>query len=238
MQAFQAELSLRQGQLIAAVQWADQLDPPPMTPMTHLYAPHMTLVKVWLAEDTPASRQKAAALLAQLKEFFESTHNTVFLIESLALLAILHRQNGDESTALNTLEQALGLAVPGNFIRLFVDLGPPMGNLLCKLTLKETELAAYKRQILATMSPLTNQQDYSLKDGCGSQPLIKPLTDREMDVMLLLGERQTDREIAETLVISVSTVRSHTKSIYGKLGVNNRRQAAVRAQELGLMVSA
>lgn len=238
LQAFQAELSLRQGQLSTAIQWADRLDqPPPLSPMTQLYAPHMTLVKVWLAENTFASREKAAGLLAQLREFFESIHNTVFLIETLALLAMFYQLDGDEAAALNSLEQALVLALPGNFIRLFVDLGPIIGNLLYKLPVKAPELAEFKGHILAAMTSVSSQQSSSLKDGHGSQPLVKPLTDREMDVLVLLGQRQTDKEIAERLVISFYTVRTHARNIYSKLGVNNRRQAAILAQKLGLITT-
>jgi LuxR family maltose regulon positive regulatory protein len=205
--------------------------------MTQFYAPHMTLIKVWLAENTSASREKAARLLAQLEEFSKSTHNTVYQIETLALKAKHYQLDGDEKAALVTLEQALVLALPGKVIRLFVDLGPIMGNLLYKLPVKAPELAAYKGHILAAMAPLTNKQNSSLKDEDGSQPLNKPLTDREMDVLVLLSQRQTDKEIAERLVISFYTVRTHARNIYSKLGVNNRRQAAIRAQKLGLITS-
>ena len=238
LQAFQSDLALRQKQLHAASQWANQLDPlPPLSPMTQFYDPHMTLVKVWLAENTSASRENAAALLGQLKEFLESTHNTVFLIETLALQSILYQMDGDESAALNTLEQAFILALPGNFIRLFVDLGPVMGNLLYKLIVQEPELSAYKSKILSAMALFSSQASSSLQDENGSPPLVKPLTNREMEVLILLVQGQTDKEIAAGLTISHHTVRSHTKNIYAKLGVKNRRQAAIRAQELGLVSS-
>ncbi|UCC54542.1 MAG: hypothetical protein JSV68_11360, partial [Anaerolineaceae bacterium] len=221
----------------AAKQWADRLDPlPPLSPMTQLYAPHMTLVKVWLAENTASSRERASNLLAQLREFFESTHNTVFLIETLALQAMLYQLDGDVTSALDTLEQAVALAMPGKFLRLFVDLGPIMANLLYKLPANGPEMAAYKGDILLAITALTNQQRSALKEEHGSQPLSKPLTDREMDVLALLSQRQTDKEIAERLVISFHTVRTHARNIYSKLGVNNRRQAAMRAQKLGLIV--
>lgn len=236
LQAFQAELSLRQGQLSAASQWASRFyPPPPPSPMTHSYAPHMTLVKVWLSENTASSREKAANLLSQMKEFLEFTHNTVFLIEALALQAMLYRLNSDETAALDTLEQAIVLAMPGKFIRLFADLGPIMGNLLYKLPATGPEMAAYKGNILAAMAPLTSQRSSGHKEESASTPLSGPLTDREMDVLILLSQRHTDIEIAEKLVISFHTVRTHARNIYSKLGVNNRRQASIRAQKLGLI---
>ena len=236
MKALQADLALRQGHLSIASRWAERLEPvPPLSPITRIYAPHMTLVKVWLAENTPSSRRKAAGLLTQLREFLGSIHNRTFLIETMALQSILCQLEGDEQAALYTLEEALVLALPSGIIRLFVDLGPPMGNLLAKLPEKEPELAAYKEKILTAAGPLTGQQHSVLQDEEGSQSDIEPLTNRELDVLLLLSQRQTDREIANYLHISHHTVRSHTRNIYAKLGVNNRRQAASRAEELGLI---
>ena len=234
--AFQAELSLRQGHLSAASQWAERLGTsPPLSPMTHSYAPHMTLVKVWLAENTTSSREKAAHLLAQLTEFFEATHNAVFLIETLALQAMLYQLDGDEMLAVDTLTQAVALAMPGKFIRLFVDLGYIMGNLLYKLPTTGPEMTAYKVSILAAMAPLTSQRNSGVRGESGPMLLSRLLTDREMDVLFLLSQRQTDREIAERLVISLHTVHTHARNIYSKLGVNNRRQATTRAQKLGLL---
>ena len=195
----------------------------------------MTLVKVWLADATPTSREKAAGLLARLREFLESTHNTVFLIETWALQAILDYLEGNNAEALAALKKALILALPGTFIRLFVDLGPTMAILLYRLEIEDRELAAYRQQILNSLGSLAGPAPPSPGAENRSQQLVELLTDRELDVLILLEKRQTYKEIAEKLSISHHTVRSHTKNIYAKLGVNNRRQAAARAQELGLL---
>ena len=108
MKAFQAELDLRQGQFSTALQWATQFDAiPPLTPMHRLYDLHFTLVKIWLAENTRNGRKKAADLLAQIKTFLETTHNKIFLIDTLLLQATLHQADGKGANALTTLEQAL-----------------------------------------------------------------------------------------------------------------------------------
>ena len=134
VQSFQAELALREGQSAMAGQWAAQVDPiPPLTPMVELFSPHLTLVKVWMAQDTPASRGRAADLLNTTRAFVETTHNTRFLIEVLALQALLNDAQGEPQTALELLRKAVALAEPGGFIRLFVDLGPPMAQLLAQL---------------------------------------------------------------------------------------------------------
>lgn len=235
MEAFRAELALRQGHLSTAVQWAEQLEPQPLTPQTHFYAPPLTLFKVWLAENTPASRERAATLLAELQAFQESMHNTIALIETLALKAMYLRQMGQEDDALTALERALRLAMPGGIARLFVDLGPAMHDLVRKLPATDRELATYREHILAGVAATAAAAGSLPQDKAGDPAPIEPLTDREMDVLNLLGRRQTDREIAQELYISPHTVRSHTKNIYSKLAVNGRRQAVARALELGLI---
>lgn len=237
MEAFQAELALRQGRLSTAVKWADQLEPQPLTPQAHFYAPPLTLVKVWLAENAPTRRQQAANLLAELQAFLESIHNTIALIETLALQAMYLQLEGDGDGALSVLERALRLAMPGGIVRPFVDLGPAMHDLVRTLPATGRELAAYREHILAGVAAPANAA-VALRQGRSGDPSpIEPLTDREMDVLILLGRRQTDREIAQELHISPHTVRSHTKNIYSKLAVNGRRQAAARARELGLISS-
>ena len=237
MQAFQAELAVRQGQLTSASQWANRSIPLlPLMPMPFFYAPHKTLAKVLLAENTPANQEKTAASLVELKGFLEFTHNDVHLIETLALLALYHEMKGEHAAALKTIKQALTLGLPGRFIRVFADLGPDMEKLLSRLSMKEQEFANYRAEILAAFAQETSQQaSIQPEDNDVSQPSVESLTDREMDVLVLLSQRLTDKEIAGNLIIAHGTVRSHTKNIYTKLGVNNRRQAAVRARELGLI---
>jgi len=235
MKAFQAELALQQGQLSTALQWAAQFEsPPPLSPMYRLYVPHFTLVNIWLVDNTPDGRKKAANLLAEIKTFLESTHNIIFLIDTLALQAVLYEMDGDEAEAMAALEQALTLALPGRIIRPFINLGHAIVQLLDKLPAPEPELAAFKTRILAALTPSTNQPG-SLQESNDPQPLREPLTNRELDVLTLLTQRLTDREIAQKLLISPHTVHSHIKNIYTKLNVNNRRQAAIRAKELALV---
>jgi len=248
-QALQAELALMQGKIAAASQWAAQLDPvPPLSPVYGFFSPHLTLVKIWLAQDTPASRGQAADLLGQLQAFFESTHNNRFLIETLALQALLQDRQGERETALELLKQAVALAEPGGFIRLFVDLGLPMARLLVALHRRDVApeyiahiLAAFgtKDDVDAKSSSLVAS---SLAHGPSSSPvlskaegLIEPLTPRELEVLALLDRHLTNQEISEELVVSPSTVKTHTLNIYRKLEVHGRKQAVARAKELGML---
>ncbi len=132
--SLQAEIALRQGQISTASQWAAHLEPiPAFRPVYGVFWPHLTLVKTWLAQSTPTSRQQAADLLDAAREFVETTHNTRFLIEVLALQALLKEVLSERQPALELLKQAVALAEPGGFIRLFVDLGPPIARMLAEL---------------------------------------------------------------------------------------------------------
>ncbi|MFN2225083.1 MAG: LuxR C-terminal-related transcriptional regulator, partial [Anaerolineae bacterium] len=237
--ACQAELALRQGQAAAAGPWAARQDPaPPLSPTYQFFSPHLTLIKVWLAQDTPGSRARALDLLDRARAFFESTHNSRFLIETLALQALLCDRGGDRPAALEALERSLALAEPGGFIRLFVDLGPPMARLLEELHRRGVHpdyisaiLAAFPQETPDDERRTTNRWSSELSSVVlrPSSALFEPLTPRESEVLALLGQRLTNKEIAAELVISAETVKSHTLSIYRKLDVRGRRQAVARA---------
>jgi len=228
--ALQADLALKQGNLPAASQWAAKLDPvPPLMPMFGFIAPHLTLVRVWLAQNTLTSLAEAGTLLSQLREYLEGTHNTLFLIETLAMQALLEQTLGDTPAALAALERALRLAQPGGFIRVFVDMGPQMARLLAQLN-ADDGLRGYVEQIRSAFPGLHQTQE-ALSQG----ELLDPLTDRELQILELLQERLSNKEIAARLVISPGTVKGHTIKVYQKLDVNGRRQAVEKAATLGIL---
>lgn len=236
-QAFQAELAARQGDLGAARHWATTIGPfLPLGLMPYFYAPQLTLPKILLAQDTPASRKQAGEALSRLHDFVTATHNTRFTIEVLALQALLHETQGDERTALALLEQAVALAEPGGFIRLFVDLGPRQASLLTRL--RQMGVApSYTCQILQAFgestptAPLRNAAA-SARDRMEG---VEPLTPRECEVLALLAQQLTNKEIAQALVISPLTAKRHVSTIFNKLQVNRRRDAVAKAVRLGLL---
>jgi len=241
--AFEAEIALRQGRLAAAAQWADQSESiPPMFPLVRFYQPHFTLVKIWMAQDTPAKRKQAAEALVQLKDYNEATSNTIVLLKTLALVALLRAVEGDEDAALALLEEALKLAQPGGVIRLFVDLGPQMAHLLQSLQERgqgSDQLNKYLGRLLAAFPELGTGHVLFSDDGAkqSAQSLVDPLTAREMEVLTLLTQRLSNKEIARKLVVSPDTVKTHTLSIYAKLDVHGRRQAVDKARAMGLLPS-
>lgn len=156
-------------------------------------------------------------------------------METLAFQALLDDTEDRRGNAIAALGKAVELAQPGGFIRLFVDLGPQMARLLARLPLEDVETQRYVARILAAFAPLEPKTTDALGSATAAQPLPEPLTDRELDVLNLLVQRQTNREIAQQLVISPHTVNDHLKNIYAKLSVHDRRQAAKRAQELDVI---
>ena len=233
--ALEAELAVLQGRVTTASHWISQFEPAaPSSPLFGFFAPHLTLVKAWLAQDTPASRRQAAQMVSQVRAFCESTHTTRFLIEALALQAMLHDVEGDEMAALAALEQAIAYAAPSGFVRLFVDLGPSVARLLARLRWKGTT-PAYIGRLLSAF-PATGGTDEVIDSrGSAVQDWVEPLTSRESEVLVLLGQHLSNKEIAAELVVSPSTVKTHTLNIYRKFDVRKRQEAVSRALELGIL---
>ncbi len=228
--ALQAELALMQGRLPVIGQWGETLDKvPPSVPLIGFFAPHLTLVKVWLAQNTPTSQDKAARLLRQLEKYLTDIHNTRFLIETLALQALWEDAFGDQPAALASLEKALRLAQPSEFIRIFVDLGSPMAFLLSRMSV-DRRLQGYIDRIQAAF-PESQQKAASINQ----EVIPDTLTNRELQVLVLLREQLTNKEIAAQLVITPGTVKAHNIRIYQKLAVSGRRQAVQKAIELGIL---
>ena len=191
---------------------------------------HITLARVLLAryQDERAERpiHEATRLLERLLGAAEEGARTGSVIEILVLQALAHQARNDIPAALAALQRAVTLAEPEGYVRIFTDEGPPMASLL-RAVAKQGITPSYVRRLLAAVS---NTEDSTPV----SQGLIEPLSERELDVLRLLGTDLDGPDIARELVVSLNTVRTHTKNIYAKLGVNNRRAAVRRAAELGL----
>ena len=119
-------------------------------------------------------------------------------------------------------------AEPEGYVRVFADEGPPMASLL-RVAARQQTGGNYVRQLLAAVTETETEQNGPVK-----QALIEPLSERELDVLRLLGTELDGPAIARELMVSLNTVRTHTKHIYAKLAVTNRRAAVRRAAELDL----
>lgn len=234
VQAYGAELAAGQGDLDAAGAWAATVGPRvPLGVMAFFYAPQLTLPKVLLAINTPESRQQATDALARLHTFVTQTHNTRFTIDVFALQALLHQAEGNEPAALQALQRAVALAKPGGLVRVFVDLGRDMAALLQRLARRESG-SEYIAHILRAF-PAFPPPFPSPTRPAPQATLIEPLTWREQDVLALLAQRLSGKEIAQRLVISEATVKRHCANIYQKLAVSGRREAVNAAVGLGLL---
>jgi LuxR family maltose regulon positive regulatory protein len=237
--SFVARLALLQGQVPDTSQWAAPLgDEIPL--MLMLQIPHLTLANVLLAQGTPDALQKAGDLMARLRQSAEATYNTWRTMEITAMQAVLKETEGEQQAALDLLEPVLVWAEPRGFIRLFADLGPRMAGLLERLY-RQGVASEYITQILASFATKDQgRMTEALPSSTvhrHSSFVIEPLTNRELDVLELMAQRLTNKEIAAQLIISSGTVKLHAHNIYQKLDVNGRRQAVAKATALGILSS-
>ena len=230
--ALRARVLAAQGKLDEALSWARERGLSVDDDLSYLREfEHITLARVLLArytaERADRSNHEATRLLERLLRAAEEGARTGSVIEILVLQALAHQTQGDIPAALASLQRALMLSEPEGYVRVFVDEGPPMASLL-RAVAKQGIAPNYVRRLLAAL----NKTDDSTPV---TQGLIDPLSERELVVLRLLGTDLGGPEIARELIVSLNTVRTHTKNIYAKLGVTNRRAAVRRAQELRLL---
>jgi LuxR family maltose regulon positive regulatory protein len=223
----QLELWLAQNRPWAAVRWANNvLQRDKLLVDQDNVATTMAVARVLLFKGDVQSREQALTLLKGVIEPAVTEGRTGDLIEALTLLSVGCWSGGDRAGALTALGQALQLAEPEGYIRLFADLGRPMAELLSEARSRKV-MPDYVDTLLASFDvPFLPAAD---------QRLPEPISAREREILTLLAAGLTNREIADQLVISPETVKKHSGSIYAKLAVSNRTEAAARARELQLL---
>jgi LuxR family maltose regulon positive regulatory protein len=190
----------------------------------------MILAGVLLAQQRS---KEALTLLARLAGEAEAGGRFGRLIEILSLQSVAQQAQGDTAGAFTALEKALALGEPEGYVRVFVEQGAPMAALLQRAAAHGIAPDYVSRLLVALDAE--GAESVPAPSPPSPPPLVEPLTPRELEVLQLLGEGRTNREIAEALVITLNGVKKHTSNIYGKLGVHSRTQAVVRAQELGIL---
>lgn len=190
---------------------------------------HLTLARLLIAESNRDGRDSdvSLGLLDRMLSAAEDGGRTASVIEALLLRAITFSAAGDAAAALASLRRAVTLAEPEGYVRLFTDEGAALAALL-KALRRQPSAPRYVNRLIAattTIATLTG----------AAQPLVEPLSARELEVLRLLGGDLSGPEIARHLSVSLNTVRTHTKSIYSKLGTASRRAAVHRARELSLI---
>jgi LuxR family maltose regulon positive regulatory protein len=229
--ALKARVWIAQGKLGEALGWAHEQGLSVDDDLSYLREfEHITLARVLLArhrdERAEHSVHQAARLLDRLLPAAEDGKRTGHVIEILMLRSLAQQALGDVPAALACLERALTLGEPEGYVRVFVNAGPPMASLL-SVAAKQGIARNYVRRLLAAAGETAHDRPVK-------QDLIEPLSERELDVLRLLGTDLDGPAIAHELSVSLNTMRTHTKNIYAKLGVTSRRAAVRRAEELDL----
>lgn len=234
--ALKTRIWLAQGRLDQALHWARERGLSTDDDLTYLHEfEHITLARILLAQyksdATDRPIHEAIGFLERLLKAAQAGGRMGSVIEILILQALAHQCQGNISAGLVPLEHALTLAEPQGYTRIFLDEGPPMAQLLREAAARKMA-PNYTNKLL---SAFAIQQPGSKSTSLASQPLIESLSQRELEVLRLFKTDLSGPEIARELVIALSTVRTHTKGIYSKLNVTDRRAAVKRAVELGLI---
>lgn len=235
------QLLFKEGPLVkdsaVATQLVQSFEPQPFSPGYRYYVPQHTLAKVLIATGTTESHRQAEDLLSRLLDYYKAIHNTRCQIEVTALQAMLYNALDQEPEAPEKLERVITLAEPGGFIRVFLDLGHQMADLLSRLAKRKTSVKYVGRLLAAFRKEGAPMLRTALDEPLPptNSPLDEPLTNRELEILSLLEQLLRNKEIAEKLFISPETVKRHTINIYGKLNVHNRREAVDKANALGIL---
>jgi LuxR family transcriptional regulator, maltose regulon positive regulatory protein len=241
--AWRAQLLLARGEVAAATRWAGErglrAGDEPAYPREREY---LALARVLLAEHAPG---RALGLLDRLRAQAAAQERTGSLIEVGALRALALADGGDQAAASASLAEALALAAPEGYVRVFADEGAPMARLLGRLA------AAQRTGRVVFPAPVPQRylerlvRAFQPATPSGAAPpatsdteragLAESLSGRELEVLRLLAAGKSNQQIADELVVTLATVKSHVGHILGKLAAANRTQAVARARVLGLL---
>jgi LuxR family transcriptional regulator, maltose regulon positive regulatory protein len=235
-----ARLLLAHGEVAAAARWvSDRGLGAGDEPSYAREREHLVLARVLLAQRVP---EQALGLLERLHDLATAQGRTGSVIEVRALQALALAAGAEPAGALEALSEALALAAPEGYVRVFVDEGAPMATLLGTLLApgNTPPLAVgevppdYLRRLIEAFKQ--GEVAASGPGRRGAAPgLVEPLSDRELEVLELLAAGKPNRQIAEELVVALDTVKKHVSHLLDKLGADNRTQAVTRARELGLI---
>jgi LuxR family transcriptional regulator, maltose regulon positive regulatory protein len=226
---FRARLWTYQGNITEANQWLKRADLRLDAKLTYLQeSDYITYARILVARQQWDDADK---LILRLLKFADSGNRNTRIVELLILQSLIQKGQNQLHLAGETLSRALKIAEPEGYMRIFLDEGPAVATLLFQLVANEA-VSSYAREILRAFGALEIE---SQKEEVSHSDLIEPLSDREIEVLQYLAEGFSNREVAQKLTISLSTVKTHTRNIYGKLGVNSRTQAIAQARIWGII---
>ena len=233
IEPYEARIQLACGDMVAMARWAVRQQS--VTDFgRNVYTAHngLTLVRWFIAQQRYG---EALPVLDQVLRASEKTQATARVLSALVLEAMVFEAQHKTDLALNALQRALLLGEPRGYVRIFVDEGAPLGNLLRQAAARGIAIEYVERLLTALKEDQSRRERLLHPSALSPYPLSEPLTDRELEVLRLVAIGQSNEAIAETLVISIETVKKHLKNIYGKLDVHSRVEATNRAREAGLL---
>ena len=217
LDALHAEICLSGNDVDKALHYLNEVQQIPLTPFSDFYSPHFTLVKAFVYAEDASLWDKASNLLKDYLELTKNTHNKLFKMKFMALQSILYYYQGEFALAFSSLQEVLDSAKTHRLIRVFLDCGPMMKELLLQY-LKSINNDSFVPELIHAFPMDSNE-------------IV--LSTREKDVLPLLN--LSNKEIGEQLFIAEKTVKRHSNSIFKKLEVKNRREALQKATELKLV---
>ena len=231
---------LRQGELDTAERWLQQQGLSVWN--DDLSYVHVTMLAHFHLAQSRADQALSPGELARAIELLEAQREVdvaygldYVVARHLALLAMLYRASDDDERALDRLAQAVALAEPMGLVRTFVDHGVGMAALLRDMTTQGRGSNYLAKLLAAFRDDVAPQRAVDGPAPVVSQPLIDPLRRREIEVLEHIDQGRSNKEIADEMVVAVSTVKWYLRNIYEKLQVNRRTQAVARARELNLL---
>jgi LuxR family maltose regulon positive regulatory protein len=244
--AIKTRMWVAQGKLGEALNWAREQGLSPDDKLSYLREfEHITLARILLAlyksDHADRSILEVMGLLERLLKAAEEGGRTGSAIEILALQALAHQAQGDSPTALMPLHRALKLAEPEGYVRTFLDEGPPMAQLLSEAVARGI-MPGFIGKLLAVFVAEEQKSEGksnlppALPEGHrGGESLSEPLSQRELEILRLIAQGLSNREISQRLFLALNTVKGHNQKIYSKLQVQSRTEAIARARELDLL---
>jgi LuxR family maltose regulon positive regulatory protein len=240
MASAHARIALLQGDLNRASAWEEAFEATPSSGEAVFWMenPFLTQCRVLLAQGSPENWLKALEQLRHLDDLYSLYHNECQRIEIGVLEAAALQKLGRGEEAVGSLTQVLGRAAPGRWIRPFVELGPPMAELLEEVRDRDVAVTQIQEILAAFQTPIPQEAADIEGAGPGHPKMASGvgqlLTEREVDVLFQLAKGYSNKAIARNLHLSVETVKKHLYNAFKKLNVNNRVAALAKAKELGL----
>ena len=226
--AYQVKYALYMGDMETAARWAaGEIGELPERPPSYLYEiQQIACARVYLAQ---GDLQKAIETLDRILPQAESASRMAHVIDMYLIKALALQEQDKPTAAMQCLKSALSWAAPEGYVQTFIEYGEPLARLIAAAAARGV-MPDYTAGLLAAFV-----DGQSGESTAAFEPLFEPLSQREVEILELVAQGFTNREISENLFLALDTVKGHNHRIFGKLGVKNRTQAVNKAISLKIL---